>query len=289
MSIILAILSTILLVILFLLLAILILMLIIMLTPIRYNARVSYIDEKLAYDVKASWLMRLVFVHVKHSEAGDKRLFRVAWKHFLEDAAKEQAESKDVSEDKKEEKVKERDPPEEATKKAKSESKKKEPEKPKVKLIDKVKNFYGGLVDKFRNISDKIERFKELDLDLRALFSDTMLAFKRLFLALKPKVLLLDLELGLESPDQTGMAIGGLAVLEELIESTNRRKHKIIVKGNFEEKVINVDSTIKGRVSLWNLIWPFLRLYFAKSMQPIRQVVMDKLFKKDKTRRKRNG
>jgi len=269
--------------ILFLLLAILILALIVLFMPIKYNVQISYVDEKLTYNVKISWLFRLIYMQVKHSDTEDTKLFKIAWKRLLDDVDNGTHSNDGPAGE--EEKTKERDPPKNVLK----ENPKNNEKKAKISLIDRVKDLYNKIVAKIKGFYSTIKNFNDLNINFRELLRDIMLSLKRLLLALKPKVFLLDLELGLDTPDITGIAIGALAALEESIEASNRKKYKIIIKGNFEEKAFHLKSSFMGNFSLWHGIWPFIRLYFSRSMKPIRKIVTAKLFRDKKTRRSTNG
>jgi len=297
MSVFLTIINIVLMAILLILLLVLILMLIVLFTPIKYNIRVSYIEEDLGYNIRVFWLLRLVSLQMRRADGVRGMTFRIAWKYLLndEDTNKVTSEPKEESE---QTEKKERDPPKEA-KETKAETKTDEPHVKddtakednggKLGFIDKLKNAYNKVLERIKSYNELVEGFNNLGLDVGELLSDIKLMLKRLFLALRPRVFFLDLELGLETPDLTGMIIGGLAVLEETIESFNRKRYKVNIKGDFEEKAMSFKTDIRGKVSLWNIIWPFIRLYFAKSMKPIRKMIIDKLFRSKKTRRNTNG
>ena len=294
MSVFLAIITILLWAILLILLLLLILVSIVLFTPLRYNVRISYIDEDFGYNIRVSWLLRLVSLHMRRVGGEGSKTFRVAWKHFLNDTDANEAKQEPEEEPEQTEQ-KERDPPQKDEESAtdtphtENDTLTEEDTEDKLEFIDKIKNFYNKTTERIKSYNDMIDSFNTLSLDIQELWSDIMLAFKRLLFSMRPRVFFLDLELGLETPDLTGMVIGGLAVLEETIESFNRKRYKINIKGDFEEKAMSLKTDIRGKVSLWNIIWPFIRLYFAKSMKPIRKMIMDKLFRSKKIRRNTNG
>jgi len=289
MSIILAIINVILMVILFLLLAVLLLMLIVLFTPIRYNVQASYVDKKLSYDVKASWFFRLFSVRALHSEAGSESVFRVAWKRFSSSSTHENELSGQKDE------AHERESPEGIKNKGfikenLAESKPSEPEKSEMKSSthEKRKEEKTSIIDKIKDVYDKFKAFRELEIDYGGIFKEILLMFKRIFKALKPKILLVDCELGLDSPDQTGMAIGAVAVFKSSVGLDHPGKHNIVIEGNFEEEMLNLTTRIKGRFALWFGLWPIIRFCFSKSMKPIRKLAISKIFGNRKNRRRNN-
>ena len=268
MSIFLAFINIILMVILFLLLAVFILVLVVLFAPVKYRMNIRYIDKELTYDVKMSYLFHLISANLKQMGTENEKMFRVAWKRYPGKKSDEPEEEKPVQES---EKAKEREPPGEKmrTKKKQKGAKKKKTNK--ISIVDRIKKFYNSI----KNI---IQNYKSLNLDIRALIRDLILALKQLLRALKPKVLNMNLEFGLESPDLTGMGVGALAILKSSVEGSNRR-YKIILEGNFEEKVLNLTAQVKGSFMLWFALWPFIKFYFSKSMKPVRKAIMSKLTK----------
>ena len=269
MSVVLAILNGILITILVLLLIIIILALIIFFMPVKYNVSLQYIDEKLAYNIKVSWLFRLVSLSMKRSDTEDEAVLKLAWKRLNTNPYN------NMNEPGGKEAVLPGELPEGKSSKDKDASVKDESANDTENIS--IKEEEGGIIKKIKGFFDIFKEIKEMNISINEIFKEIILLLKRLLLALKPKAFTLDLEIGLETPDKTGITIGAAAVFNGII---NTYPYKINIKGNFEEEVLSLTSKIKGKIVLWFGLWPFIRLYFSKSMKPIRKIVVGKLLKR---------
>jgi len=276
MSVVLAILNIIFIAILFLLLAILIVLLMVLFLPVSYNVALSYIDKKLTYNIKVYWLFRLISVNMLRSDTGEETITRIAWKRFSDENSDKPKGSKEKKEEQAQikEKPKAKAVEEMEGHKAKKDSKpqeegKKTKKQKKRSIIDNIKEFYNSY-----------KEFRAL-IDFSAIFKEVKLLLKRLFKAIKPKIFNFDLEIGLETPDVTGMTIGAAYVIKTFINTGN---YEIALRGNFEKEVLNLTTHIKGGIVLWFGLWPFIRLCFSKSIKPIRKIILGKLFKRRKNK-----
>ena len=282
MSVVLTILSVVLIIILFLLSAALIISLIVFLLPVKYDVSLCYRDKLMTYNINVSWLAGLIGVSARQAAEDSETEFRVAWKGFAQkvsDAPGEEAES---------EADEERVPPgphkphkpsgekrENKNETASPKDNNKAEKEEKSGIIAKIKEFYGSY-----------KEFKELNISASAVFKEVLLLLKRLFNAFKPKIFDADLEIGFETPDVTGMAIGAAAVAQTFI---NTGAYSIAVRGNFEREVVNLKARIKGKLVLWFGLWPFIRLCFSKPIKPIRKIILGQIFKSKKKKTKTKG
>ncbi|MCL2565629.1 MAG: hypothetical protein FWE24_07460 [Defluviitaleaceae bacterium] len=271
-----AILNGILIIILAILLFIILLILLVLFIPVRYNVQLQYIDEKLNYNIRVSWLLRLISIRMKHSDTEDEMIVRVAWKRFSDNEPEDEPiGGSGLTNDKENE-------PSEPEPVISSESPEAEDYKD-TKSDNKDKKEKSGIIENIKSFWESFKEIKEMDISISGILKEIVLVIKRLILALKPKIFILECEIGLDSPDNTGIAVGAAAALNGFIDTS---PYVISVRGNFEEEVLNLITHIKGKITLWFGLWPFIRLYFSKSMKPIRKIIMSKLFKKKANKRK---
>ena len=286
MSIVLAIFGVVFNILLFLLLSVLIILLIILFMPVRYNVSLNYIDEKLVYNIKIHWLFRLVFVNMIRSDSGEETIFRIAWKRFLVDNSDDKEKPTGSSEENVVGKPIEPENTLDDKSEKSSEAKKKkkgikENGEEKEEKNDKEKNDKekSGIFSGIKGIYDSYKEFKGLDISVPLIIKELITLLRRMFKALRPKKFNLDLEIGQETPDVTGITLGAIYVFMTFIDTG---VYDISVRGNYEKSVINLTSHIKGKIILFLGLLPFIRFCFSKALKPIRKILLDKLFKRKK-------
>jgi len=129
----------------------------------------------------------------------------------------------------------------------------------------------GRLKAKWGKLKSYIEMYEEIDekIGIRSILNVSWLAIKRVIKKVKPKEFKLRGILGLNEPDQTGMAMAAASAISAL-------GLDIILQGNFEEKEINLNLTTKGSFSLATLLWIGIRFWFAKPIRSLRKFVKGK-------------
>ena len=264
---------------------ILIIALIVLITfwPIKYSAEVKYEGAKLDYEVEVSWLIKLVSFYMSHNAEREKMHFRIAWlkiagnekdnEQINEDTENKTVQVKKISEENANESAEISRNADEAPKSKPSEAKLKE-DKPKAADSDegdKKSNKFAEIFNQAKavyNHPDKDEILKEI-----------IILIKRLLKALDPDQLRLESEFGFEAPDTTGMVLGAAGIIKAMIFKDN---YKIYLKGNFNEKIFNINAGLRGKLSLWSGLWPLLAFIFKK---PVWKIISAKLFNKNNSER----
>ena len=255
----------------------LILIILVLFWPIKYRVTVKYIGKKLEYEIRISWLAKLISFYALNTNDCKKTRFRVAWLKIIsyEKSNEEIADEKVINTiDKAKEKQEENQPQlksknseilhksestNDSSKTAKSEAKEEERSDNK---INRIKNLLKQAKETHDN-PDKDEIIKAV-----------IALLKQLLKAIKPKAMHLNCEFGFETPDTTGMVLGVAVIIKTII---NKKKYHIDIKGNFTEQLFNIDTDLNGKIALWDGLWPFLAFAFKK---PIWKIISAKLFNK---------
>jgi len=98
--------------------------------------------------------------------------------------------------------------------------------------------------------------------NLKAVFKLALGLLKDILLTLKPKHLRIRGKIGLEEPDQTGMAMAGASVIQAV-------GIDIYLQGDFEEKALELDITAHGNFRLWRFIRLGLKFWLQAEVQRI--------------------
>lgn len=213
--------------------------------PVVYKIEANN-HQELYIKGKVSWLFR-IFVCRFYTDKVEMRIFGRTVKTHTQEPQKEISDDDTEDEKEESESVKEEEPevPEALSSEEEKESTE---EKPKEKTLTRLQKFY----KKIKNLYDYFKKEKILKLPPKFM--------KSLYRALKPRIFKLNLKIGLDEPEQTGMALAGLSFLQS---------KNIVIHGNFEEKMLNFNVLTKGSIFLIRLVLPcikYLLIPYAKFM-----------------------
>ena len=245
----------------------------------KYSTNVKYTNKELEYDIEVSWLAKLISFYTLKNSEGEKTLFRIAWLKIInketdadevpDEKNKEITEIKDISEEKKEDRT---------------QSKKVSETSSKTETIKKESETINESAEEDKDSAEKKSRLKDLFAQAKEIynypnkdeiFREVIALIKRLLRALKPKYLYLDCEFGFETPDTTGLALAIAGIIRSIIYKDS---FNIEFKGNFNEKILNINTGLNGKIALWSGLWPLLAFIFKK---PIWKIISAKLFNKN--------
>ncbi|MDL2248278.1 hypothetical protein LJB89_01115 [Tyzzerella sp. OttesenSCG-928-J15] len=269
----------------FILLAVLVLVVLIVLitaiilfSSIKYNAFVEHDENMTNYNIKATWLLRLFEFRMIKNADEEKRFFRIAWRKIVDyesyDTKKD--DEKPLATEKKERTVTEKttDVDIESENTEASESRKVDDE-----TDENDSNDHENKSDnKLKNIVDKLKFIYNYE-NKEEIFAQCIKLIKGLLKSLKPDKFDLYCEFGFDTPDKTGIALGIISIIKGMIDS---KFFDISVKGNFEEKKLNLTLNTFGKLSIWLTLWPFIIFVISK---PIWAIIMNRLFKKNSDER----
>ena len=277
--------------------------------PVRYKAEGSFKDNKPSFSARASWLLHLLSVRFTLGDkepliirvCGFKLKKKEEKVPEFEDDADEineiaeypQATDEIQVQESKEETVQEENKPEESvaaestvTEPVISETVISEPiasgpsknfdtkeetqTKPQIaeahKKTRKTSEKEGSKKDfENRSFYDKIKKYIEIIESKR---------FKRAFEYSKDKIFKLIKhilprrfniygEVGFDDPSVTGQILVITSMLIPIVGD------KINIRGNFEEPVIDIEGKLKGRITIFKVLWTLAVLYFNKNMRKI--------------------
>lgn len=120
-------------------------------------------------------------------------------------------------------------------------------------LLETVKS----VCDKIRGIWENISYYVQLlqEDGTRLLLSDAMKALLRILKSLRPRRIRADIRFGTGAPDTTGYAYGAYCIL------SSAWGPGLLVTPDFEEKVLEGELDLSGRVALWVLLLNGLKMY----------------------------
>lgn len=116
-----------------------------------------------------------------------------------------------------------------------------------------------------RGFYDKIKKYIEIIQSKRfkRAFEYSKDKIIKLFKHILPRRLNIYGEVGFDDPSVTGQI---LVITSMLIPITG---DKINIRGNFEEPVIDIEGRLKGRITLFKVLWTLAVLYFNKNIRKI--------------------
>lgn len=132
-------------------------------------------------------------------------------------------------------------------------------------IVKKIKAFFNKIKNFIKHIIEKIEfaqRFNE-KYCVNSFISATWRLLIKLIKNLGFKRLELNGIIGFESPDDTGKALGAIAVVKTFLPLS------VNIDGNFEGKELTGEFNIKGRTSLWRILFPIAKYILTKPVWPL--------------------
>lgn len=284
------------------LLVVLILVTIVLLVPIKYYGEGILTDEKKQVRAKITWLFKLIRVKLDYSfpekplisvkilcfelmKAKDKtqkkeKKSKEPKKPKKEKAQKEKRRKKekyhpavnsallDAAEaEKKEKEVKEAgnvNRPKDMAEAQQAIKEQQEPEETENK-IEKIIFKIQGLYDKINHIIDNINCYLDIleEKDTQELLKDAWSSILKILESIKPKKLRLNALIGFDSPDTTGRVFGYYCMLMPWLSDN------ICVDADFEQKIINGDFYLKGKITILTIVVNGLRIVLDKRLKPL--------------------
>jgi len=122
---------------------------------------------------------------------------------------------------------------------------------------------------KFQTIKERILNAKEKYTaimnhpDRREIQTLTITLLKKLLKVLKPHTFQIFGKFGLNSPDKTGMVLGGLYALHGITH------FNINVNGDFDNEMIDITAYIADKLNLFQIGYPLVRFALRKKVRPI--------------------
>lgn len=143
-------------------------------------------------------------------------------------------------------------------------------------LVQNIREKFVVAIEKFRSICTNIREKKEKMEALLLKFQtypgkqELMRLFKKeLFYILKkirPRKLMIDMEFGMEDPSVTGLIMAGYGIITSLWSC---KGYSMMVAPDFENKVLQGNIHLKGRVALYVFAFPALRIILNKRVRKL--------------------
>ncbi len=287
------------------LLVLLVLVAVVLLVPIKYQAEGTICEEKKQALVRITWLCKLVRMKFDY-HFPDKPLisFKILWFELLkekkpkkpkkEKAPKEPKAAKEKKPQKEKQKKEKYHPAvnvalleaadaENAAKEAKETAEKAdatiekpienkvndfaEPESTKESenKIEKIIFKIQGLYDKINKIISKIDYYLDVleEDETQGLIKDAWKSLLKILNSIKPKVFRLNAIVGLDMPDTTGRVYGYYCMLMPWLSED------ICIEPDFEQKIIDGEIYIKGKIRILTIVVNALRIAFDKRLKPL--------------------
>lgn len=129
------------------------------------------------------------------------------------------------------------------------------------KIIFKIHALYDKIIDIINNINYYLDIWEQED--TQDLLKEAWNSLKKILISIKPKAYKLDCLYGFETPDTTGRVYGYYCMLLPWLGDN------VYVEADFEQKIINADGYIKGKISLLTILVNVLRILFDKRLMPL--------------------
>jgi|GEM_PF-490539 len=128
---------------------------------------------------------------------------------------------------------------------------------------------------RFKRQIDKLKEYWELvkeiddEVGVKTIFVQAIIALKRIMKRIMPKKFKARGIIGLEEPDQTGIALA-------FVSGVSAFGLDINFEGNFEEKALTLDLHAKGRFNAAGIIFPILRFVLKPEIRRLRKLLKSK-------------
>ena len=251
--------------------------------PIKYKIDASYIDKKYLINIKVYWLLYAVCDKIKIDKDGSDNKLKIFGfeigkekKPKREKRTKKEKNKKEsysvyadidkegITEEKKEPEVLNRIR-EEKQSETKKEETKKEEKKP--SILERIKGFYNKITTKIRDFKNSIKEkvFTILDVIKDENNKEALRFIKRqifyLLKKIRPRKLKVDIEFGLGDPALTGQVLGLMAAIMGAIG------YGFSIQPDFENRIIQGEIALKGRLFLFSILMIALRAYRNKGLR----------------------
>ena len=257
------------------------LLLLVLFVPVRYRVKGAY-HERPDVDARISWMLSILNIRIRY--AGEElqvttRIFgfKLRKKEKKPEASAQQdnrtippdeeAESSANSPKKQDNEIK-RLP--DVQKPDDAETQDTVPKRKKKSIIQKIREIFEKIKCTIRNICDKIKELIRKKEELQAFIKDekNREAFRLikdqliyLWRHIRPRKLSLTCHFGFDDPSHTGQALAAGAVLYPLY------RNKVRLYPDFENKVLEADGYMKGRIRIFPLVLIIIRLWKNKQIR----------------------
>lgn len=245
----------------------LLLLLLVLFVPVRYRVKGAY-HERPDVDDGISWLFPVFNVRILY--AGEDwqvttRIFGFKLKKKEDKPQKRRSEKPETTEQTEHVQAEITEQGESAQ----SEMKQSQPDEKK-SIIQKIREIFEKIKCTIRNICDKIKELMRKKEELQAFIKDekNREAFRLikdqliyLWRHIRPRKLSLTCHFGFDDPSHTGQALAAGAVLYPLY------RNKVRLYPDFENKVLEADGYMKGRIRIFPLVLIIIRLWKNKQIR----------------------
>lgn len=132
-------------------------------------------------------------------------------------------------------------------------------------LIVKLQDIWNNVETWKQKIEKWIQRFQSYPgkRELVQLMKKELLYIIR---RIRPGKLEIDLEMGLDDPSKTGQILGIYAILTSI---WGCKGYSLQLEPDFEKKILEGHVDLKGRIALYAIVFPAIRIYFNKRVQKL--------------------
>lgn len=125
-------------------------------------------------------------------------------------------------------------------------------------IYNGIKNFVLCIIDKIKYIQDFNDKYS-----IKALVSTSWKLLLKLIKNLGFKIFEINGVIGFDDPSTTGQVIGLIAVVREFLPFS------VNISGNFDNSQLTGNFNIKGRTSIWQILFPILIYVLTKPVWPL--------------------
>lgn len=138
-----------------------------------------------------------------------------------------------------------------------------------LKIYDVIYNLINDTDKTIKKVSKEIDFYSRYIKDERnrKAFSKCITALKRIVNSIKPKKIKGNIRLGMDDPATTGKILMYLSMLYPVMPK------KLVIIPDFENKVIEGNVNIKGRIFICVLAWAAIRIYFDKDFKRMLRIM----------------
>ncbi len=231
------------------------LILLVLFVPVRYSAAFKNTDSEMSGTARVTWLLGLVSFKIKYEEKKFTTHGRVAFVKLFKD--------KEETEEKTEKKPKEKKYDDHVKASGKEKAAETHGKKTTKTEDNNLKNPNPNLsvVDRLKNIYTNRDKVADLWEDTRPAVMKALKKIKKLLLHIVPKSSGGVIEFGFDDPSTTGKLLGTISAVYGLTGPL------FALHPDFENKVLNSDIWIKGRIRIFTVALILVLLYFNKELK----------------------
>lgn len=269
--------------------------------PIRYKVKANK-DTDILLQVKVTWFLRLLSVRYNYPEPNEiqARIFgRKVWSMKIggekeEEPAEQEEQEKQKNQEEQEKQINQEEQEKQKEQKEQipqnTEVPEKEPakenaeepakkgenvpeDKPSETIFEKIQYKIKNIYDKIKKILDDYVYYRDLlqQKDNRLLFERCKNRIFKVLNHIKPRTLKADLLFGTGEPDTTGYVMAIYGMLSPV------HGYDINITPDFDRKIFEGRLYVKGRITVFNLLYNGLKIYFDEQLHKL----MDNLKRKD--------